>query len=37
MEKAQVFAALLAVPPSGSCPMGGKATLTTWKGTDPDD
>lgn len=37
MDTSQVFAALIATPPSDQCPLGGKATLTTWKGTDPDD
>ncbi len=37
MDPAQVFAALIATPPLDQCPLGGKATLTTWKGTDPDD
>lgn len=39
MEKAQVFAALVAVPPSDADAnvLNGKFSLTTWKGTDPDD
>jgi hypothetical protein len=39
-EKAEVFALILAVPPSEAdeqvC-QGSKFTRTTWKGFDPDD
>lgn len=38
MDSAQVFAALLAVPPDPKeYSLGPKYTKTTWKGMDPDD